>query len=55
MTPTLHPSRPVRLACDVDQATAAQLDAIAALHQTNRAEVIRAAVRLALDMQEEVG
>jgi hypothetical protein len=33
--------------------TAAQLDAIATLHQTNRAEVIRAAVRLALDLQRE--
>jgi metal-responsive CopG/Arc/MetJ family transcriptional regulator len=43
----------VRLACDVDQATAAQLDAIATLHQTNRSEVIRAAVRLALDLQRE--
>ena len=54
MTPTqLHPSRPVRLACDVDHETAAKLDAIAAQHQTNRAEVIRAAVRLALDMQQE--
>ena len=51
----LRPLRPVRLAADVDHQTADALDAVALEHQTTRAEVIRAAVRLALDMNQEAG
>jgi len=50
---SLRPLRPVRLAADVDHQTAAALDRVANEHGTTRAEIIRAALRLALELDKD--
>ncbi len=49
----VRPSRDVRLSCDIDQPTAARVDALAAAYRVRRAELLRAMVIFALAHQEE--
>ena len=46
------PAKPVRLAADIDAATANRIDRLAAQYRVPRAELLRAMVRQALDAQE---
>ncbi len=48
----ITPQKQIRLAADVDAATASRIDLLAAKYRVPRAEVLRAMVRQALEQQE---
>lgn len=48
----LTPAKPVRLAADIDAATANRIDRLAAQYRVPRAELLRAMVRQALEQIE---
>lgn len=48
----ITPQKQVRLSADVDRVTADRIDQLAADYRVPRAELLRAMVRQALDMQE---
>ncbi len=49
----ITPAKAIRLSTDVDQATAASVDALAARYRVPRAELLRAMVRQALSQHQE--
>lgn len=50
----ITPAKPVRLAADIDAATATRIDQLAAHYGVPRAELLRAMVRQALDLHSSV-